>query len=60
MVMMDGLMRVSMGMRVGMRGMVVMTVNVGVGLARTYIAPQKQATPQGGDDHARDAPQPGI
>jgi len=36
-----GLMMVGMGMLVEMRGMVGMTVAVGVCLALTYIAPQK-------------------
>ena len=39
--------------------MVGMTVDVGVCLALTHIAPQKQATPQASDEQARDAPQPG-
>jgi hypothetical protein len=40
--------------------MVDMAVDVGVGLALTYISPQKQTTPQAGDEQARDAPQPGV
>jgi len=60
MVVMYGLMRVGMGMLGEMRGMVGMTVGVGVCLALTHIAPQKQATAQAGDEQARDAPQPGV
>jgi len=60
MVVMHGVMIVGMGMLVGMRVAVGLTVDVGVRLALTHISPQKQATPQAGDEQARDAPQPGV
>jgi len=55
-----GLMMVGMGMLVEMRGMVGMAMDVGMGLALTHVAPQKKATPQASNEHARDAPQPGV
>jgi len=59
-VVMYGLIMVGMGMLVEMRGLVDMTVAVGVGLALSPISPQQQATPQAGDEHARNTPQPGV
>ena len=60
MVVMYGVMMVGMGMRVEMRGTVGLTVDMGMRLTLTHIAPQKQATSQAGDEQARDASQPGV
>jgi hypothetical protein len=51
-------MTMGMGMTVGMG--VDMTVGMNGGVRRMSIAPQKQTTPQAGNDHARDTPKPRV